>query len=131
MIVLDTCVLIFDALTPERLTARAKKAIDHAQRENSLFCADISLWEVAMLIQKKRLYPGIETEIFLEILISARQIQILPINIKIASFSSISGNFKHHDPADRLIAATAIHYHSKLVTSDKKLADIPKLEIIW
>lgn len=72
-----------------------------------------------------------ETSIFLELILSARRIQVLPINIKIASASCDPQIFSRDDPADRLIAATAIHYHAKLVTSDKKLMNISPLEIIW
>ena len=50
MILLDTCALIFDALTPERLTPAAAAALDQGEREGNLACADISLWEIAMLI---------------------------------------------------------------------------------
>ncbi len=131
MILLDTCALIFDALTPERLTANAKKAIDKAEHQNRLFCCDISLWEVSMLIQKKRLDPGVELKTFLDLMLNARCIQMLPININIASIACDLGIFNHGDPADRLIAATAIHYHAKLVTSDKKSIDIPQLAIVW
>lgn len=131
MIILDTCTLIFDALTPERLTAKAKKAINNAEHQNKLFCCDISLWEVAMFIQKKRLDPGVSPPVFLELMLNARCIQVLPITIEIASMACDPAIFNHGDPADRLIAATAIYHHAKLVTSDKKLMKILQLEIIW
>jgi PIN domain nuclease of toxin-antitoxin system len=35
------------------------------------------------------------------------------------------------DPADQIIAATTMHYHAKLITSDSKLASIAQLEVIW
>ncbi len=131
MIVVDTCALIFDALTPERLTMNAKKAIDKAERQNKLFCCDISLWEVAMLVHKKRIEPGVEVEVFLQLMLGARGVQVLPIDIEIASISINPMLFNHGDPADRLIAATAIHHRAKLVTSDNKLAAISHVEVIW
>jgi PIN domain nuclease of toxin-antitoxin system len=131
MIILDTCVLIFDALTPKRLTMKAKKAIDKAEHQNELFCCDISLWEVAMLIQKKRLDPGVESSVFLQLMLNARRIQIWPINVEIAAIACSPSVFNHADPADRLIAATAIHHGAKLITSDQKLTNISHLDIIW
>ena len=131
MILLDTCALIFDALTPEKLTTKAKKAIELAERQNKLFCCDISLWEIAMLIQKKRLEPGVEASVFLELTLTARQIQVLPITSEIASLSCESELCQQGDPADRLIAATALYHHATLVTSDQKLKNISKLDIIW
>lgn len=131
MIVLDTCALIFDALTPARLTQRAKKMIDEAEQENILFCCDISLWEIAMYAQKKRLELSTDIKNFLQLMLNARRIQVLPINVEIATLSCKTDFFSHGDPADRLIAATVIHYHAKLITSDSKLKNISSLEIIW
>ena len=131
MIILDTCALIFDALTPEKLTAAAKKAITRAMEKNQLFCCDISLWEIAMLIQKKRIDPSTDTKNFLELVLQARQIQTLPITVEIAELAAARSEYRHYDPADRLIAASTINHHADLITSDKKLRDIPGLSIIW
>ena len=60
MILLDTCVLVFDALTPERLSAAARSALEQGEQDSALACADISLWEIAMLVDKKRIKPGVE-----------------------------------------------------------------------
>ncbi len=82
-----------------------------------------------MLVQKKRLFPGVEVSDFLSLILSARGIKVLAINTEIASISCELT--MHGDPADRLIAATAIHHGAKLVTSDKKLMNIPQLGIVW
>ena len=130
MITLDTCALIFDALFPEKLTAAAKKAINQAEKKNELFCSDICLWEIAMLIQKKRLDPGADAETFMRLMLEARQIQILGISLKIAALSAALAT-DHLDPADRIIAATAIQHNAALITCDKKLHRITDLSIIW
>jgi len=44
-ILLDTCVLIFDALTPERLSTAARDALEDGESDGTLACADISLWD--------------------------------------------------------------------------------------
>jgi PIN domain nuclease of toxin-antitoxin system len=131
VILLDTCVLIFDALTPEKLTEKVKKTILNAEKKDQLFCCDISLWEIAMLIQKNRLDPGTDIQTFLRLVLQARNIQILPINLEIAALSTTYPGYNHFDPADRLIASTAMHYHAKLVTSDKKLQKINDLIVVW
>lgn len=130
MIILDTCVIIFDALTPKKLTHAAQNAIARAEEKNQLFCSDISLWEIAMLVKKKRLDPGIEIEAFLHHALRARGIQVLPITVEIAALSTAS-YYKHADPADRIIASTALYHNAALVTSDEKLRNIPELNIIW
>lgn len=129
MIILDTCALIFDALSPEKLTIKAKKIINYSSKQAQLFCCDISLWEIVMLIEKKRIDPGIETESFLQLILDARDIQVLPITIEIAAASSHYTN--HFDPADRIIAATTFYHKASLITSDKKLSKLSSLNIIW
>ena len=55
---------------------------------------------------------------------------VLPITPEIASLSQ--ENFLlHKDPADRLIAATAIHHDAPLITADKKLGKLKQLKVIW
>lgn len=130
MITLDTCVLIFDSLFPEKLSVPAKKAINEAERKNQLFCSDICLWEIAMLIEKKRLDPGTDAQTFMRLMLQARQIQVLGITVEIA-FLSTTLITDHFDPADRMIAATAIQHKADLVTCDKKLRRISNLSIVW
>ena len=55
MIICDTHVLVFDALAPARLSAKARRRLKNADAAGQLACADISLWEIAMLIAKRRL----------------------------------------------------------------------------
>ena len=130
MIVLDTHVLIYDALTPARLSARARKAIALAFTERELACSDISLWEIAMLIAHKRLNPVMDARQFLDDLIAARHVRVLPITAEIAVLSQ-SDMFSHGDPADRLIAATARLHRAPLITSDARLRKLKEVTTIW
>lgn len=130
MIVLDTHVLIYDALTPVRLSARARKAIALAFAEREIACSDISLWEIAMLIAHKRLDPMMDARQFLHDMIAARQVRVFPITAEIAVLSQ-SDLFSHGDPADRLIAATALLHRAPLITSDAKLRKLKEVATIW
>ncbi len=130
MKILDTCVLIFDALAPHRLTPIAKQAIMDAEPQNQLFCSDMSLWEIAMLIDKKRLDPGTDTLSFLKLILAARSIQVLPITPEIASLS-VSLPLVQADPADRIIAATTVFHHAELITADEKLRQCGEVKTIW
>ena len=130
MIVLDTHALIYDALTPARLSARARKAIALAYEKRELACSDISLWEIAMLVAHKRLDPAMDARQFLEDMIAARHVRVLPITAQIAVLSQ-SDMFSHGDPADRLIAATARFYRASLVTSDAKLRELREITTVW
>ena len=131
MIILDTCALIYDALAPEKLGKRAKKQIITADKTGLLACSDISLWEIGMLIEKKRIEIATSTVEFLDLLLHARNIQVLSITPEIAEISTHYPHFNHFDPADRIIAATTLHHHGKLVTCDKKISQLPDISILW
>jgi len=130
LILLDTCALIFDALTPERLTPLAREALERGEAEGTLACADITLWEIAMLVGKGRLDPGVDSATFCRLALDARRVSVLPITPEIAR-ASIEIDLPHGDPADRLIAATADAYAAVLVTIDKNLRDSPAVATLW
>lgn len=127
MILLDTNVLIFDALFPEKLSAAAKKKLNS---EKHFACADISLLEIARLIFKKRIQIDCEIEPFIEAALNLRGTEVLPITPAIAALSQTLGS-AHKDPADLLIAATAMHYNIPLVSSDGVLKKITGLKCFW
>lgn len=131
MIILDTCAMVFDALSPHQLSNAAKKVINTAEKSKQLYCCDISLWEVAMLIHKKRLDPGYEIDAFLKDMLKARQIQVLPITVEIATLTATHAGWLHFDPADRIIASTAIYHKAKLVTCDSKLQNLEDVDVVW
>jgi len=131
VLILDTCALIFDALTPERLSAKASSAINQADKADNLACADISLWEIAMLIAKGRIDPGTDPKTFIQLVLAARAIKVQPVTADIAAKSVQTDFCSHGDPADRLIAATTLLNKARLVTSDKKLAAVSGLQIVW
>jgi len=56
MIVADTHVIIWDALEPDRLSPKARKAIREANKQEGIIFCEISLWEIAMLMKKRRLF---------------------------------------------------------------------------
>lgn len=130
MIVCDTHVLLFDVLQPERLSPAARQALDSGESGDELVCADITLWEIAMLLHKRRLVVEAEPVRFITRLLAARHVCALPITAEIAALSQSPG-FRHGDPADRLIAATAMYHGASLVTADRHLAGIPGLTVIW
>lgn len=129
MIVADTCALIFDALEPARLSGPARQAFEAADSGGTLCCADISLWEISMLVHRGRLDPGTTALDFLRLILAARRIRVLPISVEIGD---LAGSLDlHGDPADRLIAATTVHHDAVLVTSDQKLRASQIVRTLW
>ncbi len=128
MVVLDTHVLIYDALEPKRLSARARRALEG--EHGPLAASDISLWEIAMLIAKGRVDPATDAAQFIQDVIDARGLRVLPITAQIAALAQ-SDAFRHGDPADRIIGATALAQRAALVTADRWLARARDLQVIW
>ncbi|HXH01686.1 MAG TPA: type II toxin-antitoxin system VapC family toxin [Candidatus Competibacteraceae bacterium] len=123
--------MLFDALQPSRLTAVATAAIEEGYAQGALACCDISLWEIAMLVARGRIdISNADVRQFIEDILLARNLQVLPINAEIAVMAH-SPMLSHGDPADRLIAATALHHGARLVTSDERLCSVAALPILW
>jgi len=54
LILLDTHAWVWFISNPEKLSEKAKEAIHRARQENNILISSISLWEVALLVSKKR-----------------------------------------------------------------------------
>ena len=118
MIVLDTHAAIW--LTTDRgLGRQSQRIVDKALSEDGLAVSAISFWELAMLLAKGRLRTitsaGEERR-----KMTAAGIRELPVTGDIAVLAAELENL-NGDPADRIIAATAIAHDATLVTADEKL----------
>ena len=83
-----------------------------------------------MLNARGRIQLPVSSAAFLEDLILALRLTILPINPGIAELAQ-GKLFLHGDPADRLIEATALHHRAPLISADTQLRRVPGLTIIW
>lgn len=131
MIVLDTCVMIFDALEPDRIGRRARWELDAASAKGTAACSDISLWEIAMLAARGRLDPGTDVITFIDLVVTSRNLQVLPITPEVAYLSASYRGFSHADPADRIIGSTAMFLKAPLLTPDARLRAVKGLRVLW
>lgn len=131
MIVLDTCAIIWDALDADRLTITASKAIQAAEKNNELMISDISIWEISMLISRKRLEIEDTASAFINFYLQYRSIFVQPISPEIAELSVSFGQEINNDSADRIISATTIIKGARLITADKNLINSERIATIW
>jgi len=131
MIVLDTHVIIWDALKPKSLSTPARQAIDQANQQDGIIICDISLWEIAMLLQKGRLQINTDYITFINLLFQSNQYILYSITPAIALQSTLFLGEVNADPADRLIAATAVVENAVLVTADKNLRQATSIPTLW
>lgn len=131
MILLDTCAIIWDGLNQSKLTDKALKAIDSACNNNALLVSDISFWEIAMLVNKGRVAFPAKAVHFMQLFLKARNPVVLPISPEIADLSVNLPPELNNDPADRIIAATAILHNARLVTADDNLLQCGLVDTLW
>jgi PIN domain nuclease of toxin-antitoxin system len=131
MIVLDTHVIIWDALTPERLSEPARAAIAQANQGDGLIICDISLWEIAMLLQRGRLRVDTDPLSFINLVLQANKTQVQAITPQIATLATQLPAEINKDPADRLIAATTLAEKATLLTADRNLQAAALLPTLW
>ena len=128
----DTHILLFWAHEPERLSSTARQTLEQGLTHGELAIADITLWELALLLDRGRLVlpADVAADFYLKQLLAALRLQILSITPEIALLSR-SDLFLHGDPADRLIGATALQLGAPLITADTKLRALPDLHTVW
>ncbi len=131
MITMDTCAIVWDALEPGKLSAKAKKAIKKADDNNELLMCDISIWEISMLVKRKRIVVDETSANLVKLILSSRNYTVVNISPEIAELSVNLGDDINGDPADRLISATSILKQAPVVTADKNLHDAAILETVW
>jgi len=131
MIVVDTHIIIWNALKPEMLSGKAEKAISVANNLDGIIFCEISLWEIAMLMHKERLSIDIEYTEFIQLILESNKYVFRGITPEIAWLSTALLSDNNKDPADRIIAATSIIENANLVTADNELRQSEKVATIW
>jgi len=129
MILLDTHVVVWLALEPDKLSKRAKEAIRASHREGGLAIAGITLFELAWLAENGRIETTLSVESFVRQ--CASKVTVLPITPEIAARAVSFPDSYPKNPQDRLIGATALVEGIELVTRDKSIKKSGLVPIIW
>ena len=130
MILLDTHVVIWLALKPDRISKKARAVIEETrQNSEGLAISDMTLLEIAMIASKNRIKLNSTLETFLAE-IEARFV-VLPISGRVCVRAlALPANYPN-DPADRIIAATALVEGIPLVTADAEIQRSKALRTVW
>ncbi|HEX9603678.1 MAG TPA: type II toxin-antitoxin system VapC family toxin [Myxococcales bacterium] len=125
---LDTHAWIWWVADPARLSSAAKRAIEKARVRG--VCA-ISVWELAVLIERGRLVLDREVTDWVRDALALPGVELLPLTPEIALAAGGAVLELHGDPADRMIAATALAHRARLVTKDERLRVVRTLDTVW
>jgi len=128
VIVLDTHTWIWWVAEPAKLSGRARHAIDAA---DALGVCAISCWEVAMLVVRRRLELDRDVLLWIRQALAVPRVTLLPLTPEVCAASALLAQKSPADPADRMIAASALEHHASIVTKDSRLRSMPQIETVW
>jgi PIN domain nuclease of toxin-antitoxin system len=127
---LDTHAWIWWIEQDARLGAKAIAALDGFPPDRRPFLCDISLWEVATLVERGRLELDVPLDDWLEAAAHPRSVHVLPISTRVgAELARLPETF-HRDPADRLIVATSRALAVPVLTHDDRIRR-SRLVTLW
>ena len=117
-LLLDTHIWIWSLLEPERLGRRVAREL--ASADNELWLSPVSVWELLILVEKKRLSLTTDAERWVEDAFRAAPIREAPLTRAVALASRVV-QLPQQDPADRFLAATAAVFDLTLVSADEAM----------
>ncbi|MGI8765407.1 MAG: type II toxin-antitoxin system VapC family toxin [Gemmatimonadaceae bacterium] len=103
------------------MSPRALEIVGIASQRGLLLVSAISMWEIAMLVEKRRITLSKEPYRWIEEAITAPGVQVIGLTPEIAVGSTRLPGKPHGDPADRILMATARAVGARLVTSDRQI----------
>jgi PIN domain nuclease of toxin-antitoxin system len=113
----------------KRLSRVATSEMRRARRGGGLAISAISLWELSWMLARGRILSSGTIETSLRALTEG--IAIRPITTEIAALATQFPDDYPHDPADRIIGATARAEGMALVTRDERIRNCPLLKTVW
>jgi PIN domain nuclease of toxin-antitoxin system len=118
---LDTHAWVWWVEQDARLGTKAIAVLDALPAHRRPFLSDISLWEVATLVERGRLVLDVPLEEWLEAAAHTRSVRLLPVSTRVAAEIARLPDTFHRDPADRIIVATSRVHRMPLLTHDERL----------
>jgi PIN domain nuclease of toxin-antitoxin system len=127
VIVVDTHAWVWWIAERTQLSPKALNAIS----SNDLAISPMTIWEIAMLHDRGRLYLNSSPLEWIDKALASSGTIVLPISAKIAVLAGTLRSNDLRDPADRLIVAAALQHGVPLVTKDGLIRRSAVVETIW
>jgi len=117
-LLLDTHVLLWAALDPDRISATCRTAIEDGS--NDVYASTVSAWEIAIKQSLGKLDLDRPAERWLPRVLERTGIEALPVDIG-AALRVRALPWHHRDPFDRLLVAHALEAGLTIATHDRML----------
>lgn len=105
------------------MNAAQKKALAGASPDRPLLISDITLWEIATLVELGRIRLAIGLREWLQQAVAPPLVQRCAISPEVAAeVAQLPATF-HRDPADRIIVCTARLERATLMTADRRIIE--------
>jgi PIN domain nuclease of toxin-antitoxin system len=127
---LDTNAWLRLIARPDELSPTARALINQSGIL-PLGLSAISIWEVTLKARKGKLELLPTTERWLQSALNRSLVQVLPIDATIARLANELPGAFYEDPANRFIAATALHLDLAIITSDMNIRSYSAIRSIW
>jgi PIN domain nuclease of toxin-antitoxin system len=121
-LLLDTHIALWLDSGDDALRPPARALIDDCwQNGGTIFLSAVSVWEIALLVDTRRIELDLPIEEWLTRFVERPGVEALPLGHDAASRSYRLYQLEHRDPADRLLIASAIELACPLVTYDERI----------
>lgn len=120
---LDTHVLLWWFDEPKRLSPAQRRAVRKANDSHALGVSDVTLWEIALLLERGRIKLAMPLDEWLARATAAPLVERCAISPKVVREMIDLSTTRDWDPADRILVATARVLGVPLATSDLRIID--------
>lgn len=129
---IDTHVFIWFMMDPDKISKKVLKTI--MNESNRICISPISLWEMAIKYQSKKLNLGKINILHLPHIAEQYDFELLtPEPYDYVSIAQVPYKENHHDPFDRMLIQQAIRNNLVLLSKDEKFQQYEEngLQLMW
>lgn len=120
-ILLDTHVWLWVMSGSPKLAASFRRSFEHALISGGVLVSVLSVWEIAMLVEKKRIEVDMDVMEWVDQALDIPGMRLCGITQRIAIQSTRLPGFDHGDLVDRFLVTTAHLENAVLITCDEKI----------
>ena len=131
MILLDTGTWIWWVADADRLSRRARSAIEKGERTQAIAVSVISVWEIAVKVALGKLEIDRDVRAWVAAASAYPGLTVHPLDARDAIESTLLPGRFHPDPADRILIAFARRHDIPLITSDVAIRRYRHVKSVW